>query len=68
MIYLCHHPISAASEVEFLQTESLKWKETVEVAEKESASEKRLLEVAKIASKKYESWKEKYPNLWLIHT
>ena len=67
MKYLCDHPISAASDISFLQAVISKRKGAANDAEKEAASEKRLLEVANAAAKKYKLWTGKYPYLRLIH-
>ena len=64
MKYLCDHPISAARDVAFLRAEILKRKDAAKEAEKEAATEKRLLlEMADKGAKKYKSWTGKYPYL-----
>jgi hypothetical protein len=68
MQYLCDHPISAARDISFLRAEILKRKDAAKDAEKEAATEKRLLaEAGDKGAKKYKSWTGKYPYLRLIH-
>jgi hypothetical protein len=65
--YLCDHPISGSCDVTFLRAEISKRREAAVDAAKELISEKRQLDIADAAAKKYKSWTGKHPYLRLMH-